>query len=57
VKAGNIFVGLAQLELFDDVVTHSLRGASGESRNGPVGKVCAERAHLPVLRAKLVSPF
>ena len=44
VKAGNIFVGLAHLQLMKNVVPHALRGAGRKGRDGAVGKMRAQRA-------------
>ena len=56
-KAGNVFVRIAQLQLVKNVVPHPLGGAGGEGRNGTVGKMRAQTAQLPVFRAKLMPPL
>src|ERR1019366_827095 len=57
VEAGDVFVGIAKLELMDDVVPHTLRGARSERGNGAVGKMDPQAAQLAVFRAELVAPL
>src|SRR6266404_4753077 len=56
-EAGNVFVGIAQLELCQNVVAHMARRARGESGNGAIRKLAAQPAQLPVLGTELMSPF
>ena len=59
VKAGNIFVRMAHLQLMKNVMAHSLRGAGGEGRDRAIRKMwCAARltddsrgeTHVPIQR-------
>ena len=56
-KAGDVFVGIAQLQLLDDVVPHALRGAGGERGDGAVGKIGPQAAQLAIFGTKLVTPL
>src|SRR5580704_2790706 len=57
VKTRDVFVGIAQLKLVNNIVTHSLSRTRGESCNGLFRKIGAQRAHLSVLRPEFVAPF
>src|ERR1700685_3690201 len=57
VKAGDVFIGLAKLELRQNVVTNVARGAGRERGNGMIGKMRAQAAQLPVFGAEFVSPL
>ena len=57
VKAGNVFVRIAQLQLVKNVVTHPPGGAGGKSGDGTIGKMRPQPAQLPVFRAELMSPL
>jgi hypothetical protein len=56
-KAGDVFVRIAQLKLVNDVVPHALGGARGECRDRNLWKLQAQPAQLAVVRAKFVAPF
>ncbi len=56
-KAGDKFAGIAELELFDDVVADMLCGAGGERGDGTIGEMSAEAAELAVFGTKFVAPF
>ena len=56
-KAGNVFVGIAQLELMENIVPYPLRGAGGKGGNRLPGKMRAQPAQLPIFRTELVSPL
>ena len=56
-KAGDVFVGVTEAELLDDIVADALSGAGGEGDNGEVGKKFAEAAKLAILGAEVVAPF
>ncbi len=56
-KAGNVFVRIAQLKLIKDVVPHPPGGARRKSGDGPVRKMGAQAAQLAVFGAKFVPPF
>ncbi len=56
-KAGNVFVGIAQLELRQNVVPHMPRRARRKRRDGTIRKLSAQAAQLPVLGTELVSPL
>ena len=57
VKTGDVFIGYAEFELFDNVVADLLRGAGRERRDGPLRKILPQAAELAVFRAKLMPPF
>ena len=57
VKAGNVLVRIAQLQLMKNVVTHSPGGAGGKGRDGTIRKVRSQPAQLPVFGTKLMPPF
>ena len=57
VKAGDVFVRIAQPELIENVVPHALRRTGGEGGDGNIGEVLAQAGELAVLRAELVAPF
>ncbi len=56
-KAGDIFVRIAQRELLDDIMPHLPRGTGRESCDRAVRKMSAERAKLPVFGPEFVAPF
>ncbi len=56
-KAGNVFMRLAQRKLPNDVMPHVLRGAGREGRDGAIRKMIAQAAQQAVFGAKLVAPF
>ena len=56
-KAGNVLVGIAKLELIQNVMPHAPGRAGRKCRDGTIGKVTAQTAQLPVLGTKLMSPF
>src|SRR5258707_12406867 len=56
-KTGNVFVGIAQLELRQNVVPHVARRTRRKRRDGAIGKFSAEAVQLPVLGTELVSPL
>ena len=56
-EAGDVFVGLAELELFDDVVADVLGGAGGEGGDGAIGEMGAQIIELAVFGAEFVAPF
>ena len=51
-KAGDIFVRIAKLELVENIVAHTPGGAGGESGDGLIGEVLAQGAELAVLGAE-----
>src|SRR5271154_1344350 len=57
VKAGDIFIGTAQLQLRQNVVPHMPRGARRESRDRTIGKLRAQPAQLPVFGTEFVPPL
>ena len=57
VEAGDIFFGIAELELVNDVVPHAFRCARCECRERAVGKMDPQAAQLAVVRTKFVSPL
>ena len=57
VKAGNVFVGVAQLELRQNVVPHGAGSARRKCCDRVVGKLCVQAIQLPVFGTELVSPF
>ena len=57
VEAGDVLMGVAQLQLFEDIVPHAAGGAGGEGGDGLVREVLAERTELAVFGAELVAPF
>ena len=56
-ETGDVKVGIAQLQLFQDVVAHLLGRARREAGNRQIRKACAQPAQLAVVRPELVSPF
>src|ERR1700730_6815287 len=56
-KAGNVFVRIAQLQLVQNVVTHTLGGAGGKGCDRAVRKMRAQPAELTVFRTELVPPL
>ena len=56
-ETGNVFVGIAQFELRQNVVPHVTRRACRKRRNGTIGELSPQAAQLPVLGAELVSPL
>src|SRR5260370_17474156 len=56
-KAGNIFMRIAQPELINDVMTHLPGGAGGKRSDRKAGETIARRAELPGLRTKFVAPL
>ena len=44
VKAGNVLVSLAKLQLLQDIVAHAPGGARSESGNRGIGKLCPQPA-------------
>ena len=56
-KAGDVFVGITEAELLDDIVADALSRAGGEGDDGEVRKKFAEAAKLAVLGAEVVAPF
>src|SRR5581483_4184201 len=56
-KAGNVLIWIAQPQLMNDVVPHLSGGTCRECRDRALGKMLTQRAELPVLWTKLVSPF
>ena len=56
-ETGYIEIGLAHLQLFQNVVPHLLRRARRKRRNRQLRKAGAQPAKLAVLRSKLVSPL
>ena len=57
VKAGDVLVRIAQLQLVNDVVAHPPRGAGGERRDRALGKMKPQPAQLPVVGPEFVSPL
>ena len=56
-EAGDVFVGIAQAELLDDVAAHAFCGAGSEGGDGAVGKNLAQAAELAILRAEFMAPL
>ena len=56
-KTGNVFVRLAKLKLFQNVVTNPLCGARSKSCDRTIRKMNPQTAQLSVFRAKFVAPF
>ena len=56
-KAGDVLVRIAKLELLDDVVAYALGGAGGKGGDGNLGKIFAQQAQLAVLGTEFVSPL
>src|SRR6202521_2333704 len=56
-KAGDVFVGIAEAELLDDVVADALGGAGGESGDGAGGEKFAEAAELAELGPEFMPPL
>ena len=56
-KACNVFVGIMQLELVENVVPHVTSRTRRERRDRAIGKVPAQPAQLPVLGTKFVTPL
>ena len=56
-EAGDVEIGLAHLQLLQNVVPHLPRRAGGERRNRKLGKAGAQPAQLPVIRSKFVPPL
>ena len=57
VETGDVARGRTQVELFDDVLAHALRGRGGERHHRHVGEYFAQRGDLPVFRPEVVSPL
>src|SRR5579862_3994344 len=56
-KTGDVAIGLAHLQLLQDVVPHLLRGAGSERRNRKIRKTRAQAAELAIVGAKFVAPL
>ena len=57
VEAGNVFIGIAESELRQDVVANRTGGAGGKSRDRRVWECTAQTAQLAVLGPEFVSPL
>ncbi len=57
VETGDVQIGFAQLQLFQNVVTNLLGGTGRKTRNRQIRKSRAQTAQLAVVRAELMSPF
>jgi len=57
VKTGDALMGIAQLQLVQNVMTNPLGSAGGERCDGMIGKVRPQPAQLPVLWPEFVAPF
>src|SRR6266404_9588780 len=56
-ESSDVFVGIPEAELFDDVAANALCGAGGEGGNGAVGKNLAQAAELAVFGAEFMAPL
>ena len=56
-EAGNVFVGIAQRELGENVVPNLTGSAGGEGRYGAIWKALPQPVQLAVLGTKLVAPL
>ena len=56
-EAGDVEIGLAHLQLLQNVVPHLPRCTGGERRNRQLRKAGAQPAQLPVIRSKFVPPL
>ena len=56
-KAGNVFIRLAEMELGENVSPDVFGCAGGEGGDGAVGKALAQAAELAVFGAEFVSPL
>ena len=57
IEAGDVFVGIVEAELVDDVVANALRRAGRKRCDASVRKISAQSLELAVFGAKLVAPF
>ena len=56
-KAGDVFVGVVQFQLLQNVMAHAAGGACGECGDRPFREVSPQGTELPVFGAEFVSPF
>ena len=56
-EAGNVLIGIAQLQLRQNVVSHVARGARRERCDWVMRELSTQTAQLPVFRAEFVSPL